>query len=66
MSDVIQSWRFQQILVHAARYQMLRSIYENDRRLEPRTVATLRACFAAHRDAAAELRQTATDGAEPK
>ncbi len=66
MSDITATWRFQQILVDAARYQMLRSIYENDRRLEPRTVATLRGCFAAHRDDAAELRRTATDGAEPK
>jgi hypothetical protein len=66
MTDVAQSWRLQRILVEAAAYRTLRSVYESDPAVGPSTAATLRACFAAHRDDAAALRRIATDGAEPK
>jgi hypothetical protein len=65
MSDVTQSWRLQRILVEAAAYRTLRSVYESDPTVGRKTAATLRECFRAHRDDAAALRRIATDGTEP-
>jgi hypothetical protein len=66
MTDITETWRFSQILVDAAQYRLLRSIYETDPSVGPRTAATLRMCFASHRDDAGALGRIATDGREPK
>jgi hypothetical protein len=64
MSDPTQNWRFSRILIEAAQYRTLRSVYERDPTIGPQTAATLAACFASHRDDAAALRRIATDGDE--
>jgi hypothetical protein len=66
MADITQSWRFSRILTESAQYRLLRSIYERDPAVGPRTAATLRACFAVYRDDASALRRIATNGDEPK
>jgi hypothetical protein len=53
MSDVTQHWRFSRIMVEAAQYRTLRSIYEADPQVGPQTAAMLRECFKSYRDDAA-------------
>jgi hypothetical protein len=63
--DVTQSWRFSRILVEAAAYRTLRSVYEADPTVGRETAATLRACFQAQRDDAAALRKIAHPDDDP-
>jgi hypothetical protein len=49
VEDFTRSCGFQRLLVEAAQFRLLRSVYESDPQIKPGTSALLRECFAAAR-----------------
>jgi hypothetical protein len=61
MIDPTQTFRLSRLLAEASQYRTLRSIYERDPQVGPRTAATLRECFRTYRDDAAVLHEIADE-----
>jgi hypothetical protein len=66
MNDITQSYRFQQVLLEAASYRTLRSLYQADPKIGPGTVDLFQRLFRSDRDDAGEFRAIATGRNVPR
>jgi hypothetical protein len=56
MTDIMQNYRFQQLLMQAARYQTIRQVFKSDPSFGPKTATIIRDCLRADRDDVEVLR----------